>query len=490
MKKLSVPTAYTIAVFIIFIAAALTWILPSGSYNYKTEETNKIIPAKKVAEYTGSENLIPIPDSYIKLKSQHQGLTAILEAPIKGFYKSAGIIVFVLCIGGFLGIINRTEALDAAISNLIIKLKGKENYLIAVLTLLFGLGGITFGMAEETFAFFPLLIPIMLMAGYDTFTSVLIILMGSGLGCLATIVNPFAIGIASNFMEINIGQGILTRAILFVICIIFAIFFVLSYASKIKKDPSKSIVADKKEELDAHFLHNKKGEAVPTFTLRRKVALFLFILTFILYIYAVIPFASIGITFIPTLGWSFTQMSACFATSAVIIGFLYKMNEKEIVEGFLEGSRDFLGVAIIIGIARGISVILADGLIIDTILHTFVKLIASYSSYVCLYMIYFAHLILSLFITSSSGLATITMPIMNPLATFVHIPKDLIVTAYSTASGLVNLFAPTSAVVMGSIIIGKIPYTRFLKYIIPKCIFFFIITILVLTVSLYINIHF
>jgi uncharacterized ion transporter superfamily protein YfcC len=490
MKKFSVPSAYTIAVIIIFIAAILTWILPSGSYNYKVEKSGKIIQAANVTNYTGSENIIPIPGTYVKLPPRHQGVPEILEAPIKGFYSSVGIIVFVLCIGGFLGIVNRTEALDAAISNLILKLKGKENYIIVVLTTLFALGGVTFGMAEETFAFFPLLIPIMLMAGYDTFTSVLIILMGSGIGCLATVVNPFAIGIASNFMEISIGQGIITRAVLFIICLIFAIYIVLRYAVTVKKDPSKSIIADKKEELEAHFLHKKKGETVPSFTVKRKISLSIFIGTFLLYIYAVIPFSSIGLSFIPTLGWSFTQMSACFAASSVIIGLLYKMKEKEIVDGFLEGARDFLGVAIIIGIARGISIILSNGLIIDTILYNSVTIIAKYSSYTCLYMIYFVHIILSLFITSSSGLATITMPIMNPLATFIHIPKDLIITAYSTASGLVNLFAPTSAVVMGSIIIGKIPYIRFLKFILPRCIIFFIITIAVLTISLYIKLHF
>jgi uncharacterized ion transporter superfamily protein YfcC len=489
MKKFSVPSAYSIAIFIIIVAAALTWILPSGSYNYKIEHSNKIIPAAKVSDYTGSENIIPIPGTYTKLQPNHQGITSILEAPIKGFYNSVEVIVFVLCIGGFLGIMNKTEALDSAIFNLIVKLKGKENYLIAILTTLFALGGISFGMAEETFAFFPILIPIMLMAGYDTFTSVLIILIGSGTGCIATIVNPFAIGIASNFMEVSIGEGIITRTILFLICFAFGLYFILKYAAKVKKDPSKSIVADKQKELEAHFLHKKKGESIPAFNTKRQISLAIFIATFLLYIYAVIPFASIGITFIPTLGWSFTQMSACFATSSIIVGLLYKMNEKEIVNGFLEGARDFLGVAIIIGIARGISIILSNGLIIDTILHSSVKTIAHYSSYTCLYMVYFVHIILSLFITSTSGLATVTMPIMNSLATLIHIPKDLIITAYSTASGLVNLFAPTSAVVMGSIIIGKIPYTRFLRYILPKCVIFFLITIVILTISLYIKIN-
>ncbi|MCF7791131.1 MAG: hypothetical protein K9M56_03945 [Victivallales bacterium] len=490
MKKFSVPSAYTIAVIFIFLAAALTWILPSGSYNYKTESTGKVIPASKVKSYSGPERLLPVPNTYSKIKPSHQGITDILQAPIKGFYGSVNIVAFILCIGGFLGVMNYTKALDSAITNLILKLKGKENYLIAVLTILFGLGGASFGMAEETFAFFPLLIPILLMAGYDTFTSILIILLGSGLGCLASVVNPFAVGIASNFIEISIGDGIVTRIILFVVCIATAIIIILRYAGKVKKDPSKSIVADKKEELEAHFLHNKDTNDIPEFTVKRKIALTIFIGTFLVYIYAVIPFSSLGLTFIPSLGWSFTQMSTCFVTSSVIMGLCYRMREIEIIDNFLAGARDFLGVAIIIGIARGISIILINGLIIDTILHSSVALIKSYSSYTCLSLIYFMHIVLSLFITSTSGLATITMPIMGPLASFIHIPKDLVVTAYATASGLVNMFAPTSAVVMGCIIIGKIPYTRFLKYIIPKCLIFFFITLAVMLISLYVKLHF
>ena len=192
----------------------------------------------------------------------------------------------------------------------------------------------------------------------------------------------------------------------------------------------------------------------------------------------------------PALNWSFTQMSASFATSAVVIGLFYRMKENEIIENFLSGASDFLGVGIIIGIARGVSVILANGLIIDTVLNYSDTLISNYSSYTCLNLIYVVHLILSFFITSSSGLATITMPIMGPLATFAHIPKDLVVTAYTAASGLVNLFGPTSAVVMGSIILGKIPYTRFLKYILPRCLVFIVVTSLILSASLYISLHF
>jgi uncharacterized ion transporter superfamily protein YfcC len=488
-KKYSLPTAYTIAFIIIILSAVLTWVLPSGSYNYKVKETNQIIPAAKVLNYTGTSDITPIAGTYTKLQSNPQGLFSILQAPIVGFYQSVEIILFVLCIGGFLGIINKTGALDAAIAGLILKMKGKENYLIIILTCLFALGGVTFGLAEECFAFYPLLIPIMLMAGYDVFTSILIILMGSGLGCLVSIVNPFAVGIASNFLNISIGQGIITRIALLIVCMSFGLSMVLRYASRVKKDPSKSIVADKKEELEKHFLHQKTGNTLPEFNSKRRTVLILFILTFALYIYAVIPFDSLGITFIPSLSWSFPQMSACFATSSVIIGIFYRMKETEIINNFLDGAKDFLGVAVIVGIARGVSVILSSGLIIDTILNSSDKLISHYSSYACLNLIYVVHIVLSFFITSTSGLATITMPIMGPLASFTHIPKDLVVTAYAAASGLVNLFAPTSVVVMGSIIIGKIPYGRFLKYILPRCIIFFIITVAVLTISLYIDLH-
>ena len=489
MKKLSLPSAYTIAFAFVIIAAILTWVLPAGSYNYKVPGTDHVIQAAHVASYKGDVRLMPIPGTYTELPSNHQGLISILQTPVLGFYNSIEVIFYLLAIGGFLGIITKTGALDASITRLIVKLKGKENALIICLTTVFALGGVTFGLCEETFAFFPLLIPIMLTAGYDVFTSVLIILLGSGIGTMCAIVNPFGIGIASKFMGISIGDGIVTRSIYFAICLIFALFVILRYANKVKKDPARSIIADKKEELEEHFLRKNSSAEIPEFTTKRKITITLFILTFVVYVYAVIPFDSIGLTFLPSLDWSFTQMSTWFGTCAVIIGLIYGLKEEEIIGSFLDGAKDFLGVGIIIGISRGISVLMAKGLIIDTVLNYSVHMISHLSSYTSLTFIYFIHVILSFFIISSSGLATITMPILEPLCTFIHLPKDLVITAYSAASGIVNLFAPTAALVMGSIIIGKVPYTRFLRFIFPKIIIFFIITIVVLCGSLYINMH-
>ncbi|MCP4177166.1 MAG: YfcC family protein [bacterium] len=482
--KFSFPTAYTITIIIIIITAALTWFMPAGSYNYRIDGTQTIIQADKAADYTGDKKLLPVPHTYQVMPSHPQGVFAIVQAPIQGLYESAGIAFFVLIIGGFLGLSMKTGALDALIVGLIKKLKGKESLMIVVLMCVLALGGTTFSMGEETIAFYPLLIPIMFMAGYDSFVCVLVLVLGTQTGCLAAIASPFSTSIASRFIGVSMGEGMGLRIIMLLVILFINIVIVLRYASKIKKDPSKSLVADKKKEIMEHYDLTEGETDLPDLTPRRVIVNIIFILTFVVYIYGVLPFDSMGITFLPTLGWGYKQMTALFAVGAIIIGIVYGMKEKDIVDHFITGACDLLGVAVIIGLARGITVVMSNGLILDTILNWAEIGIANYSSVLCLNLIYFVHIILAFFIPSTSGLAAITMPIMGPLAVFKGIPKDLVVTAYMAASGIVNFVTPTSAIVMGGLILAKASYIKYLKFLIPRLIFVLIASMIILSLGL------
>ena len=468
-KKFKMPTAYTILFCIIIVTAILTWIIPPGQYDYVESED-------------GSSKE-PIPGTYHNVEPNQQGLTDIILAPFEGFYSAVDIAFFILMVGGFLGVVLKTGAIDAGVFNIIKILNGKEKWMIPILMCLFGLGGTTFGMAEETIAFYPLLLPVFIAAGYDAITAVSVILIGAGAGVLASTVNPFATGIATGFAGISLGNGMFLRVIQLIILETLAIILVMRYAEKVRRDPSKSYVADMYEDNKKHFSFNDSNDENLKLTTKRKVTLTIFAAVFLIMIYSVIPFEDIGITIIPTLGWWFQELSALFFIGAVIIGLLYRLPEDELIGGFVTGAADLLGVAFIIGISRGITVIMNSGLITDTILYWGENSLSGAGSVVFIILTYLFYIPLSILIPSTSGLATLSMPIMSPLADFAGVGRDLVITAFQSASGIVNLITPTSAVVMGALAIGRVSYDIWLKYIWKLILLFFIITIAILGIA-------
>ena len=298
-KKRQLPTVYTLLFIIIALMAALTWVLPAGKYNYLTAKTQQPVAAAAVADYSGDERLLPVPGSYTELPSQPQGVFEVLKAPIQGFHKAADVALFVLIIGGFLAVTMQSGALDAGVGAIVRTFAGRERLLIPVLIALFALGGSTFGMAEETVAFWALIVPVMMAAGFDRMVAAGIILLGSGVGVLASTVNPFATGIASGFAGIPIGEGIGLRVIQWLLLVIFASWFVMRYAKQVQQDKSRSVLAD--IVYDDEFSQMKSGNLA--FTGKQKLTMLVFFGTFLLMIYAVVPWSDLGIDLLPTLGW-------------------------------------------------------------------------------------------------------------------------------------------------------------------------------------------
>ena len=471
-KAFQMPTVYTILFSIIAIIALLTWILPTGSYDYITADSSQLITASEVADYDGGERLLPVPGSFTELESSPQGIYDILMAPIKGFHKAADVALFVLVIGGFLGVIMKTGALDAGVAAVVKRFKGREQMMIPILMILFGIGGSTYGMAEETVAFWALILPVISAAGYDRMVTAGIILLGSGVGVLASTVNPFATGIASGFAGVQIGEGIVLRVIMFLILQAMAIAFVMRYAAKVKADKSSSILADIK--FNDEFSREVKAEA---FTGRKKLTMGVFFAAFMIMVYGVMPLEDMGITAVPTLWWWFDELATLFLTAAIIVALINRMPEGEFIKSFLEGAKDLIGVAIVVAVARGIYVVMNDGMIIDSILNWSESMVSGMESGGMFVVVsYFVHIILSFFIPSTSGLATVSMPLMGPLGDFAGVGRDLVITAYQSASGWINMFAPTAGHLVAGLALAKIPYDRFLKWVLP-----FIIAILVMT---------
>jgi uncharacterized ion transporter superfamily protein YfcC len=294
-------------------------------------------------------------------------------------------------------------------------------------------------------------------------------------------VNPFATGIASGFAGVSISDGLVGRLVILLVGLAIGIFFVLRYADRVKRDPTKSVVYDMKAENEARFrAEGESGAVVLTGT--HEVILLVFALAFGVMMYGVIPWEDLGIPF-PTWWWWFPEMTASFLLFAIAIGLIARMGEGLLTETFVDGARDLLGVALIIGIARGITVIMNNGEITDTVLHWAELALGDVGETAFSIVMFLLFLPLSFLIPSSSGLATVAMPIMAPLAQFVELPAELAVTAYQSASGIMNLFIPTSAVVMGGLAIARVPYDRYLRWVWPLIALLSVLCIAVLGIS-------
>jgi uncharacterized ion transporter superfamily protein YfcC len=480
-RRFALPSAYTILFVLIVIMAALTYVIPAGRYDV-------------------DENGEPIPGSYHTVEQTPQRIIVdSLLAPINGLYGIEGedgsisiwnsgelfgaidVALFILVIGGFLGLTMKTGAIQGGISRIVSRLKGRERLMIPILMSVFALGGTTYGMAEESLAFYALIITVMIAAGYDALVGASILLLGCGIGTLGSTINPFATGIASDFAGVSISDGIVGRLVILVVGVAIGIFFVMRYAEKVRKDPAASLVADSREANEAHFNTGEMEESA-SLTGRQKGVLALFFLAFAVMIYGVIPWEDLGIP-LPTLWWWFPEMTASFIAFAILIGVVGRFSENDFTSSFVDGARDLLGVALIIGIARGITVIMTNGQITDTVLNAAEQAVSSLGGVAFINLTYLLFLPLSFLIPSSSGLATVAMPIMAPLASFANVGPEFVVTAYQSANGLLNLITPTSAVVMGGLAIARVGYGTWLKFVWPILLLLAILTMVVLTIS-------
>jgi len=466
--------------------ALFTWFIPAGKY-----------------AVDGSGNIIA--GTYEQVTANHQGLWDVFMAPIIGMIGNKEttcaiqISLFILVIGGFLGVVNKTGTLDDGIRSIVNHYKGKEKRLIVILIVIFSLGGSTYGMGEETMAFFPLLIPIMIGVGYDSLVAVAIILLSTRIGDLASTVNPFSTGVASSMIGISPGYGLFSRVILLVIVTGIEIWFVLRYAEKIKNDPSKSLLYDQKEDDIKRFSVNTRTEQPTSLSTRQKTVLCIFFLTFFIMIVGLIPWKSINsdwtffenfnswLTSNPILGtifgnsitplgsWYFNEITLLFIFMSVVVMFVSKMKETDFINSFVSGMSDLLSVAIIVAVARGIQVIMNNGMITGTILHSGETILGGLPKpiFAVLAFIFFA--LLSFLIPSSSGLAAATMGIMGSLAVFSSVEGSVVVSAYQAATGLITAITPTSAILMGSLAISHVDLNIWYKWVWKLIVILFIV---------------
>lgn len=443
-KRFQPPNTFLIVSGLLVIVAVLTWIVPGGRFDTEIVEGREVV----------------IPESFEPVPHEPQGLMDLLIAPVRGFVDASEIIVFVFIVGGAFALLQRTEAIDAVIrrlANASRRSKWVRNAIIPLFMTLFSLGGAVFGMAEETIPFVLIFVPLSLALGYDSIVGVAIPFIGSGAGFAGAFFNPFTVGIAQGIAELPLFSGLEYRLVVWLVTTTIAISFVSIYAARIRRNPERSPVKEIDDEVrrTLHLdLETTAGESVSGG--RKVVVLVVFALTMALLVYGVLE-----------LKWYIEEIAGLFLAMGIAIGIAGGMRGGEIADGLVDGAKDLVGVAVIIGIARGILLLAKDGRIIGTMLHALSNVVGELPAVVSAQAMFVFQSFLNFFVPSGSGQAALTMPIMAPLSDLVGVGRQTAVLAYQFGDGFSNMIIPTSAIVMGVLSLAKIPWTTWARWVLP-----------------------
>nr|MCW2728589.1 C4-dicarboxylate transporter [Aeromicrobium sp.] len=466
------PSAFTVLFGVTVAVWLLAFVVPTGAY--KLDDAGAPIPGS----YGGVDAGLSFGDRLMQLfMAPINGLYGV-KATEGGFigpyetgelFGAVGVFMFVLAIGIFITMSMKTGAIDAGIARVATRFRSHGVIVIALLMVLFSLGGTTEGMAEETLGFYALVIPLMLSLGYDRMVAAATILIGAGIGVLASTVNPFATGVASEAAGTSIGNGIGFRLLMYVVLVPVGILFVLRYARRVKADPSRSLAGT--HEGDAELVALGVGDAA-ALTRKQKIVLAIVGFTFVLMIFAIVPWAQVisgpdAASYAWQLDWYFPELAALFIVMAVVVGLIGGLGEKGLTDTLVRGAGDFIGVGLIIVLARGVTVIMNNSQITDTVLHSMEDVVSNSSAGVFGGLMFLINIPLAFLIPSTSGHAAVAMPILAPLADFAGVSRAMVITAFQSASGIVNLITPTSAVVMGGLALAKVRYDQYLRFIAP-----------------------
>jgi uncharacterized ion transporter superfamily protein YfcC len=508
-KKFNFPSAFTILFVITILAVAATWFVPAGSYSkllYSAESntlqvTNPEGEVSEVAatqeeldnlgvkigidEFTGGSitKAVSIPGTYENLPQNPMGLSDVTFSMVQGTIEGVDIIVFILVLGGLIGVVKASGAFESGLSALTRKTKGHEFILVFLVAILMVLGGTTCGLEEEAVAFYPILAPIFIAMGYDSIVTVGAIFMAGSIGTTYSTINPFSSVIASNAAGVVFTEGIEWRVFACIVGCIVIVLYLHWYCKKVKADPKFSYSYDDREDFKALWKIDDADTAQgvqKSFTWRKKVILLFFVSAFIIMVYGVM-----------NLKWWFPAMAASFLAVAIICMFLAGcgkngIGEKACVDAFSKGSSSLVAVALIIGLARGVNYVMNQGLISDTMLYASSNAVAGMSGPLFILMMMIIFFLLGFVVPSSSGLAVLSMPILAPLADTVGIPRWIIVCAYQWGQYAMLYIAPTG-LIMATLQMLNMKYSHWLRFVWPMVLFTLVFggTLLVIQTMMY-----
>ena len=526
------PSSYTILIIIEIFIFLLTYIIPKGLFDtieYSSEDkifiirmhdiNNTIIRVSATEEELKKRGIsvpldsfldgiinkpIAIPNTYKKIEGETTNFLNLFSYPIKGLIESADISFFVLIIGGTLNLLVEMDSLSAGMKALSRLVKGKEFLLLILILTFVAIGASTYGMYEEIISFYPILMPIFLNSGFDGMLSMAPLFMGANIGYIFNTMSATSVIIGSVSAGIKFTDGIVFRIVGLVIGIIIDILYLFFYYKRIQKDETKSITYEVKINILEKYNLNKKKEIheetneiiseeeplkekldndendkdedkKEKFNMKQKTSLILFFVALIALVLGVLLFK-----------WSILEMATIFLVLAVIFMFLVNKGEEKALNSFMSGAGEFCGVAMVIGIARGINLTLEQEKVSDTVLNSMSNLVDGLPKVVFGMILLILYIILGFFIQSSSGMAVLSMPPFAPLADKVNCSRTVVVNAYMFGQSLIGLIAPTGLILIITQLIG-IKYIYWIKFIWPYMLIMYVLLNIAIIINIYIE---
>ena len=414
MRKIKVPNTYVIIACILVVCAMLTWFVPGGQY-VKGEDGS-----------LNYEQVEAVPQTW-----------QVLPAIYHGFVKQAGIIIFILVVGGAFWLLNATGAVTAGIGRFIARVGKRDKLVLAAITVLFSLAGAVFGMSEETIPFVGIVVPLAVSMGYDAFMGMLIVYVASNIGFSSAFLNPFTVGIAQGMADLPLFSGMGYRIFCWALLTALLTVFVVVYAHKTRKAPTEAVAVE-----DTPLTH------------RQGWILGVLLLTVIMLI--------VGVT---CWDWYLPEITGLFLGMGIICGIIAGFNANRIADELLAGAKDILSAALVVGFASGIIVLLQDGKVVDSILHSMQEELDGTGRAGSLTAMYGIQALINFVIPSATAKAAITIPIMAPFSDMVGVSRQAMVLAFQFGDGFTNMLTPTSGVLIAALAMARIPYAKWVKWI-------------------------
>ena len=455
-RKIKVPHTYALLFYAILLCAILTYIVPAGYYERVMDEN--------------THRMVLNPDSFEYVKQTPVSFFDIFKSIQYGMEEASSIIFCIFIIGGSFAIIQNTGVIDAGINKTIEKLSSKKEILLIVIMVLFSIGGGTYGLAEEMIIFAPIAISLCRKLGYDDMVGLAIVTVGARAGFTTGLLNPFTVGVAQGISELPLFSGLGYRFIWYVLILLISVVYTIKYARKVEKDPSTSILHDIEPKA------NEKAIELPEFTTRHRIILLIIVTGFSAMFYGVFRY-----------GWYIAEISGVFLLIGVTSGIIRGFGSKKIAESFIEGAKSITYGALVVGLARATLVILKDGNIIDSVLHSSVASLSTMPRVIAANGMYIFQLLLNILIPSGSGQAAVTMPIMAPLSDLIGITRQTAVLAFHYGDGFTNLISPTNGTLMACLAVSGIPYEKWAKWMGPLLGLWLIIGLMSVTIATLIN---
>lgn len=433
--KFKLPHSYALIVFIILIVTLMTYFVPAGEYA-RTSTSNGIERVKA--------------NSFHLINSTPVSFFEFFKSIYEGMVNSADIIFFVFIIGGVFNIIKSTGIINQGINLLIDYFEGKEKLIIPIIVFVFSLAGAILGVSEEILPFYPLLISLSILMGFDKVIGISMGLLGVTSGFAAGFLNPFTVAIAQDIAQLPLFSGFVLRIVVYIIFVGSTILYLMNYANKISKNPKLSITYEEKDNIDYDLDKSNK------FNQKHIRVIIVLIIGYVYLLYGIIE-----------KNYYISEITAIFLIMGIIVGIVYEMNINDIAVKFVDGAGNLVNGALIIGFARAITLVMEKGNILDTIIYSLVSVIKSASPIINGILMFIVQLILGVFIPSGSGQAAATMPIMIPVSDLIGIPRQTAVLAYQFGDGFVNAISPTSGFFMAALALSGIAWKKWASWMFP-----------------------